>query len=194
MGITPPATKFTVPNEILGIAMEGYAGGRSETRTRHAEVPVVPVDFTSEYPTTCALLELMEILTAGSLTFEDATKDVQRMLDTITLDRCFNSKLWPRFRFFALLKPDGDVLPVRTIYNGTTQMSSENSARPQPKRSTLAQTPADDAYGCHHSERFETPAPLGRISPIQLLSASHSGQLWVPGKRRSRLLHTSYAV
>src|SRR5207245_2417919 len=43
--------QFKVSDEILGIAMESYMGGRSETQLRHAEVPVVPVDFTSEYPT-----------------------------------------------------------------------------------------------------------------------------------------------
>jgi hypothetical protein len=71
MGIKPPCKKFKASNEILGIAMESYTGGRSETRIRHVEVPVVPVDYTSEYPTTCALLNLMEIITAESLRFED---------------------------------------------------------------------------------------------------------------------------
>jgi hypothetical protein len=126
MGITPPARKFKVPDEILGIAMESYTGGRSETRIRHAEVPVVPVDFTSEYPSTCALLGLMDILTAESLTFEDATEDVHRLLDPITHDGCFNRKLWPQFRFFALIKPDKDILPVRTMYNGVTQNIGNN--------------------------------------------------------------------
>ena len=44
--------------------MQSYYGGRSETRIRCAEVPVVPVDFTSEYPTCCALLGLFDVLTA----------------------------------------------------------------------------------------------------------------------------------
>jgi hypothetical protein len=122
MGIKPPAKKFRIPNEILGIAMESYTGGRSETRIRHAEVPVVPVDFTSEYPSTCALLNLMEIITAESVTFEDATEDVRKLLGTITLDKCFNRQLWPQFRFFALVKPDKDVLPVRTMYNGSSKI------------------------------------------------------------------------
>ena len=126
MGITPPAKKFKVPNEILGIAMENYTGGRSETRIRHVELPVVPVDFTSEYPTTCALLELMEILTAERLTFEDATEYVQRLLGTMTLDKCFERKLWPQLRFFALLKPDEDILPVRRMYNGVTKNIGNN--------------------------------------------------------------------
>ena len=44
--------------------MQSYYGGRSETRIRCAEVPVVPVDFTSEYPSCCALLGLFDVLTA----------------------------------------------------------------------------------------------------------------------------------
>lgn len=126
MGIVPPSEKFNVPNEILGIAMESYTAGRSETRIRHAEVPVVPVDFISEYPTTCALLELMEILTAESLSFEDATADVHSLLDTMTLDKCFNRELWPEFRFFALVMPDRDIFPIRTMYNGFTQTIGNN--------------------------------------------------------------------
>ena len=33
----------------------------------------------------------------------------------------FDRKLWPRFRFFALVRPEDDILPVRTVYSGTTQ-------------------------------------------------------------------------
>jgi len=126
MNIAPPAKKFKIPNEILGIAMESYTGGRSETRIRHVELGVSPVDFTSEYPSTCALFDVMEILTAESLTFEDATGDVHKLLGRMTLDRCFDRKLWSQFRFFALIKPDKDILPVRTMYNGTTQNIGNN--------------------------------------------------------------------
>jgi hypothetical protein len=50
MGLIPPAQKFDVPNEILGFAMESFSAGRAETKLRHVEVPVAPVDFMSEYP------------------------------------------------------------------------------------------------------------------------------------------------
>jgi hypothetical protein len=36
-------------------------------------------------------------------------------------DRCFDRHLWPEFKFFALVRPDNDILPVRSVYNGTTQ-------------------------------------------------------------------------
>jgi hypothetical protein len=126
MKIKKPSQKFKVPNEILGIAMESYMGGRSEAWLRHAEVGISPVDLVSEYPTTCVLLNLWEILTAKSLSFDDATKSVRELLKQISLDSCFDRKLWPEFRFFAWVTPDDDILPVRTSYNGMTQNIGNN--------------------------------------------------------------------
>src|SRR5579864_5076203 len=121
MGIKPPAQKFDVSNEICGYAMESFTAGRSETRLRHVELPIAPLDFLSEYPTVCVLLQIMDVLTAKRLTFEDAAADVQKLLNAISLDRCFKRKVWPQFRFFALVKPEDDILPVRTMHNGFTQ-------------------------------------------------------------------------
>ena len=126
MGIMRPAEKFQVPDEILGIAMQSYYGGRSETRIRCEEVPVVPVDFTSEYPSCCALLGLFDVLTAESVSFEDDTENVRRFLSRTNLDRCFKPKKWKHCRFFALVKPDDDILPVRTMYNEVTQNIGNN--------------------------------------------------------------------
>jgi hypothetical protein len=126
MGIVRPAEKFAVSNEIFGIAMQSYYGGRSETRIRCAEVPVVPVDFTSEYPSCCALLGLFDVLTAKSVSFDDVTENVRRFLKRITLKGCFKPALWERCGFFALVKPDSDILPVRTVYNEVTQNIGNN--------------------------------------------------------------------
>ena len=32
----------------------------------------------------------------------------------------FKGKLWPKFKFFALIRPEENIFPVRTVYNGTT--------------------------------------------------------------------------
>jgi hypothetical protein len=101
-------------------------GGRSETRIRCTEVPVVPVDFTSEYPTCCALLGLFDVLTAARVTFDDDTDNIRRLIKKISLDRCFHPALWKQFRFFALVQPDNDILPVRTVYDGVTQNIGNN--------------------------------------------------------------------
>ena len=126
MGIIRPAEKFAAPDEILGIAMQSYYGGRSETRIRCAEVPVVPVDFTSEYPTCCALLGLFDVLTAESVSFDDDTENVRRLLKRTALKHSFKPAAWERYRFFALVKPDNDILPVRTVYNEVTQNIGNN--------------------------------------------------------------------
>jgi hypothetical protein len=126
MGITKPAEKFKISEKELGIALQSYYGGRSETRIRCTEVPVVPVDFISQYPTCCALLGLFDVLTAESVSFEDDTENVRRLLKGISLDQCFNPTLWGSFKFFALVQPDDDILPVRTVYDGVTNSIGNN--------------------------------------------------------------------
>jgi hypothetical protein len=121
MGLTPPSQKFDVPKEILGYAMESFSAGHAETKIRHVEVPVAPLDFMSEYPTVAALMELMEILRAKKLNFEDATNEVQSLVESMSLHRCFKRRQWPDFRFFALVEAAGDVSPVRTMHSGFTQ-------------------------------------------------------------------------
>jgi hypothetical protein len=126
MGVIAPAEKFKISDKNLGIAMQSYYGGRSETRVRCAEVPVVPVDFTSEYPTCCALLGLFDVLTAKRVTFEDDTQSVRRLLRSVSLEACFKPAMWERFNFFALVQPNEDILPVRTAYDGVTQNIGNN--------------------------------------------------------------------
>lgn len=133
MGIVRPSEKFVISDQVLGISMQSYYGGRSETRIRCAEVPVVPLDFTSEYPSCCALLGLFDVLTADSVSFDDDTSNVRAFLNRITLEGCFKPALWKRCRFFALVQPDNDLLPVRTLYNEVTQNIGNNnltSAKP----------------------------------------------------------------
>jgi hypothetical protein len=126
MGITKPAEKFKVSPKYLGIAMQSFYGGRSETRMRCVEVPVAPLDFTSEYPTCCALLGLFDVLTAKHLSFENDTVNVRRFLKQITLEKCFNPAIWKECLFFARIKPNNDILPVRTVYEGATQNIGNN--------------------------------------------------------------------
>jgi len=116
-----PSTKVKDAEVAYGIFMQSYFGGRAECRIRNWEVPVCPVDFMSQYPTVNELLGNWEVLTAASVTFPDATSEIRKLLSRVTLTKCFQRKLWKKFRFFALVRPDGDILPVRTVYNGTTQ-------------------------------------------------------------------------
>jgi len=116
MGIVPPQQKIGLDDETLGFCMQGYYGGRAEIRIRHTPVPVVYTDFTSQYPTVNSLLKLWPMLIADRLKVRDATREVQTLLRSLTLDQLFDQRTWPKLAFFALIQPDGDILPVRTVY------------------------------------------------------------------------------
>jgi hypothetical protein len=119
--VSHPSAKVHDADAAYGVFMQSYFGGRAECRIRNWEVPVCPVDFMSQYPTVNELLDNWRVLTAKSVTFSDATQQVRQLLAQISLKRCFARDRWPQFKFFALVRPDRDILPVRTFYNGTTQ-------------------------------------------------------------------------
>jgi hypothetical protein len=119
--IVHPSEKVRDADYAYGIFMQSYFGGRAECRIRNWEVPVCPVDFMSQYPTVNELFGNWAVLTAKQVTFSDATTEVRRLLSQVALEGCFDRKLWPQFNFFALVRPDHDILPVRTVYNGATQ-------------------------------------------------------------------------
>jgi len=125
MGVTPPAVKFAeVPPELLGMAMSAYYGGRTEVRVRRVCVPVAYLDFLSMYPTVHTLLGLWPLLIAAQLKAVPVTQEVQQLGGTLTLERCFQPAFWLGLRFFAKVRPAGDILPVRAQYDlasdGTT--------------------------------------------------------------------------
>jgi len=119
MGIVEPMRKFKdIPPKIHGIAMAAYYGGRAECRIRRWPVPVVPIDLTSEYPSVDALLGIWDVLTAARLTTKDATNDVRAVLTDVTLDKLFDPAFWKSLNFYARIMPEGDILPVRSVYGG----------------------------------------------------------------------------
>ena len=60
------------------------------------------------------------------LEFPDATGEVQTLLNAINVDDCYNRERWKEFCFFARIKPDKTLLPVRTMYNGVTEGIGNN--------------------------------------------------------------------
>ena len=122
MGIVEPMRKFKdIPPKIHGIAMAAYYGGRAECRIRRWPVPVVPVDLKSEYPSVDALLGIWDALTADRLTTEDVTEDVRALLANVTLDDLFRTERWKQLSFYARIIPQGDVLPVRSLYDNKSR-------------------------------------------------------------------------
>jgi hypothetical protein len=123
LNISHPSEKVRDENAsaAYGVFMQSYFGGRAECRIRKWEVPVCLVDFMSQYSTVNELLGNWSVLTAEYVTFPDATEEVRELLSQINFGRCFERTFWPSLRFYALVRPDDDALPVRTVYNGTTQ-------------------------------------------------------------------------
>lgn len=118
MGVTPILDRHPdFPTDVLGMSMAAFFGGRAECRVRKVNVPVVYTDYTSMYPTVDALMGLWDLLTAKQIHVVDATADVQRLLDTITVEQCLNDPdVWRSFVGIAEVKPDGNILPVRAKY------------------------------------------------------------------------------
>ena len=117
MGLIPPLQKFRLSPRIQGIAAQAFYGGRAECRIRHTGLPVVHTDFKSEYPTVIILMGLWRFLTAKRLRIEPATQYVRDLLGKATLANALDPKLWHDITCFALVQPDGDVLPIRTEYH-----------------------------------------------------------------------------
>lgn len=116
MGVVPPQQKFQLDDKTNGICMQAYYGGRAEIRIRHNPVPVVYTDFTSQYPTVNTLLRLWSLLIAEQVRVVDATEEVKSFVDSVDINHLLDQKTWPKLAFFALIQPDNDILPVRTIY------------------------------------------------------------------------------
>jgi hypothetical protein len=121
MGIKQPKAHFRAPHKALGIAMQSYYGGRAECRIRRTPVPVIHTDFTSQYPTVNALLGNWNVLTSSSVRFVNCTSSAKELLSQVQLENTFDPSFWKQLSFFSLVKPKGDILPVRTIYGGKTQ-------------------------------------------------------------------------
>jgi hypothetical protein len=118
MGVAPPVSKTSEVTAIdLGPWMNGYYGGRTEVRIRRVPVPVVYLDFLSMYPTVNVLLGLWPMVTAATLRVQDATTRIRELVQSVTLEQCFDPTFWSTMCFIARINPEGDVLPIRGFYD-----------------------------------------------------------------------------
>ena len=123
MGVQPRLElQPNFPPEIMGYAMSAYYGGRTECRIRKTLLPVVYLDFTSQYPLVNSLLGLWDFITARRVEAIEATSQIQKLINNITLDKTFVKETWLSFNGIALIQPDGDILPVRGLYGESYQI------------------------------------------------------------------------
>src|SRR5262249_33543484 len=117
MSILPPLHRQPdFSRELLGAAMVSFYGGRAECRIRCSPAPVANVDFLSMYPTDNTLMGLWRHLTAERIETRDVTDHVRELVETVTIDDCFEATFWPQLLTLVQIEPDGDVLPTRADY------------------------------------------------------------------------------
>ena len=101
--------------------MQSYYDGRAEAHIRKVPVPVVRLDFLSQYPTVNTLMGNWDIVTAANVTYPECTDETRKLLHSVTLegwlDKCFEPDTWPQLRFFVLVSPDFDIFPVRAPFD-----------------------------------------------------------------------------
>lgn len=115
-GITPPLGRSSLTDEQLGRWTYGFYGGRAECHIRRELVPLTYLDVRSMYPTTHTLLDLQRFLVAETIGCEDATNEIQALIDTVTPAQLLQQEIWPRLCAIVELEPNDDILPVRADY------------------------------------------------------------------------------
>ncbi len=163
------------PPELLGSIMSSYYGGRSEVRIRREPVQVLYCDFLSMYPTVCTLMSLWRFVVAEGVRWFDATEEVRRFLDNVSLEDLQKPETWTRLRTLVRVKPEADVFPVRGRYGeedqytiGLNHLTSE-----EPLWYTLADCVASKlltgkAPDVVEALRFEPLGVQSGLGPIDL--------------------------
>ena len=122
MGIVPwRQVQPNFPPELLGHIMSAYYGGRAEVRLRRTINQVLYCDFTSMYPTVCALMRLWDFVTADGMSWRDSTDDTQVLLQDVTISDLQKPDFWQRMRTIVQVKPEADIFPVRARYENQPQ-------------------------------------------------------------------------
>lgn len=108
------------PNELIGILMSSYYGGRSEIHHRREIVQVLYCDFLSMYPTVCTLMGLWRYVTAQGIDWTESTDEIQALLNNIHYDDLKNREAWTKLAVLVQVQPNDDIFPVRAKYNGSS--------------------------------------------------------------------------
>lgn len=141
LGVTPFLKQNPdFDHRVCGAFMEALYGGRSEARVRHEIVEGVQADFKSQYPSANALMGLQDLMIAERVSprFGAADGDAARFLRSVTLEDLKRKETWRRLRGVARIKPENDILPVRTLYQDDDQEADVH-------------TFASDEWRDHHS-------------------------------------------
>jgi hypothetical protein len=113
----------------IGPFMEALYGGRSEVRIRHQLLETILADQKSEYPTLNSLMRLQALDIAKRVGVIEGGPgcEAAQFLRGVTLADLQQKDTWPKLRGVALIRPENDILPVRTVYHAN---NAQDSAAP----------------------------------------------------------------
>ncbi len=109
------------PDELMGLIMSSYYGGRSEVHLRREVTRVLYCDFLSMYPTVCALMGLWSFVTARGVDWRETTAETASFLEAVTLADLQQPATFRRLPTLVRIRPAGDLLPVRAQYEPEPQ-------------------------------------------------------------------------
>lgn len=127
MGVRPILERQPdFPRDLLGASMVAFYGGRAECRIRCTPVPIVLVDFLSNYATICCLIGAWEYLTRERIdTVEVDPAEIDAWLGKLTLEQLYDPATWGGLNVLCWVAPgDRNILPVRGRYDPTGQSDS----------------------------------------------------------------------
>ncbi|MHB8459730.1 MAG: hypothetical protein ACYDAK_02940 [Candidatus Limnocylindrales bacterium] len=132
MGITPwRAMQPEFPVDLLAAILENYYGGRVACGIRSMAVPVVLVDFASQYPTASTLMGMWPYHLATGVEFEEGDPaETQAWLERITVDDVLDPAFWSGLHAIVLVDPAGCRLPTRATYAPPRRTGRGRSAAP----------------------------------------------------------------
>jgi hypothetical protein len=115
--------------KTIGAFMEALYGGRSEVRIRHELLETMQADFKSQYPTINSLMRLqaLDIAERVGVVEGGPSGEAAQFLRGVTLADLQRKQTRPKLRGVALVRPDNDILPVRTVYHAN---GAQDSASP----------------------------------------------------------------
>lgn len=109
------------PDNLTGIIMSTYFGGRSEVHIRKTKTQILYCDFLSMYPTVCTLMGLWQFVTAQGMDWHDSTKETKIFFDDFEISDLQNPDTWKSLTTLVKIKADSDIFPVRAKYGGDDQ-------------------------------------------------------------------------
>lgn len=117
LGIAPwRAMQPDFSQQLIGIIMSTYYGGRAEVHVRQVISQVLYCDFTSMYPTVCTLMRLWDFVTANGMTWRDTTIETLGFLEKVALSDLQRPEFWRQLHTLVRIQPEADIFPIRAQY------------------------------------------------------------------------------